>query len=184
MSELKLRPRSEEHTSELQSRLHLVCRLLLEKKNPAARREPLDQTLSQPVGTLLYLARRRHRQRAARPPAQMRVQVPPAQKQQRRMDPQGARRLLQPGFQLIVAPARHLRRGLREALYQEGLEVGLEVQRLERTDEAQPVSVGVARGTEQCQSFAQEHVVQWTRVPGKISPPVGGCRCRVYCTNS
>src|SRR2546422_1375303 len=31
--------RSEEHTSELQSRLHLVCRLLLEKKNkprPAA----------------------------------------------------------------------------------------------------------------------------------------------------
>src|SRR5687768_18154829 len=25
------RPRSEEHTSELQSRLHLVCRLLLEK---------------------------------------------------------------------------------------------------------------------------------------------------------
>src|SRR5205809_6578439 len=30
-----LRPheRSEEHTSELQSRLHLVCRLLLEKKN-------------------------------------------------------------------------------------------------------------------------------------------------------
>src|SRR2546422_6952769 len=32
---LRLRPRarrSEEHTSELQSRLHLVCRLLLEKK--------------------------------------------------------------------------------------------------------------------------------------------------------
>src|SRR5687768_17644235 len=30
--------RSEEHTSELQSRLHLVCRLLLEKKNtPACR---------------------------------------------------------------------------------------------------------------------------------------------------
>src|SRR5687768_17882867 len=27
-----LRSRSEEHTSELQSRLHLVCRLLLEKK--------------------------------------------------------------------------------------------------------------------------------------------------------
>src|SRR2546422_7844387 len=27
-----LRDRSEEHTSELQSRLHLVCRLLLEKK--------------------------------------------------------------------------------------------------------------------------------------------------------
>src|SRR2546422_7667200 len=28
----KAAPRSEEHTSELQSRLHLVCRLLLEKK--------------------------------------------------------------------------------------------------------------------------------------------------------
>src|SRR2546429_5167547 len=28
----RLRTRSEEHTSELQSRLHLVCRLLLEKK--------------------------------------------------------------------------------------------------------------------------------------------------------
>src|SRR5687768_17842947 len=28
-------PRSEEHTSELQSRLHLVCRLLLEKKQTA-----------------------------------------------------------------------------------------------------------------------------------------------------
>src|SRR2546429_4590724 len=31
-SELLHRIRSEEHTSELQSRLHLVCRLLLEKK--------------------------------------------------------------------------------------------------------------------------------------------------------
>src|SRR3989442_11600767 len=30
----ELRRRSEEHTSELQSRPHLVCRLLLEKKNP------------------------------------------------------------------------------------------------------------------------------------------------------
>src|SRR2546429_6589010 len=29
----ELQLRSEEHTSELQSRLHLVCRLLLEKKN-------------------------------------------------------------------------------------------------------------------------------------------------------
>src|SRR2546422_8473641 len=32
--------RSEEHTSELQSRLHLVCRLLLEKKNPPVMRPP------------------------------------------------------------------------------------------------------------------------------------------------
>src|SRR2546429_4605271 len=31
--DLRQRHRSEEHTSELQSRLHLVCRLLLEKKN-------------------------------------------------------------------------------------------------------------------------------------------------------
>src|SRR2546429_5288543 len=30
-------PRSEEHTSELQSRLHLVCRLLLEKKKRRTR---------------------------------------------------------------------------------------------------------------------------------------------------
>src|SRR2546422_7305781 len=30
-----VRNRSEEHTSELQSRLHLVCRLLLEKKKKA-----------------------------------------------------------------------------------------------------------------------------------------------------
>src|SRR2546422_2860894 len=30
--ELRRQQRSEEHTSELQSRLHLVCRLLLEKK--------------------------------------------------------------------------------------------------------------------------------------------------------
>src|SRR5688572_32292259 len=30
------RGRSEEHTSELQSQSNLVCRLLLEKKNPAA----------------------------------------------------------------------------------------------------------------------------------------------------
>src|SRR5688572_30648152 len=31
-------PRSEEHTSELQSQSNLVCRLLLEKKNPARSR--------------------------------------------------------------------------------------------------------------------------------------------------
>src|SRR2546422_5953871 len=33
--DLHLHLRSEEHTSELQSRLHLVCRLLLEKKTGA-----------------------------------------------------------------------------------------------------------------------------------------------------
>src|SRR2546422_7060592 len=37
------RARSEEHTSELQSRLHLVCRLLLEKKNKKARRSMIPK---------------------------------------------------------------------------------------------------------------------------------------------
>src|SRR2546429_3426882 len=41
--------RSEEHTSELQSRLHLVCRLLLEKKNT-------QQTTSSPINRLPPLA--------------------------------------------------------------------------------------------------------------------------------
>src|SRR2546422_4648616 len=36
--------RSEEHTSELQSRLHLVCRLLLEKKK---KNRPVDPARSQ-----------------------------------------------------------------------------------------------------------------------------------------
>src|SRR2546422_4649711 len=39
-SELPARARSEEHTSELQSRLHLVCRLLLEKKKPRGFSSP------------------------------------------------------------------------------------------------------------------------------------------------
>src|SRR2546422_6420150 len=39
--------RSEEHTSELQSRLHLVCRLLLEKKKMDARAHPLEVNASQ-----------------------------------------------------------------------------------------------------------------------------------------
>src|SRR2546429_4077176 len=36
--------RSEEHTSELQSRLHLVCRLLLEKKKLCTERRVTRQT--------------------------------------------------------------------------------------------------------------------------------------------
>src|SRR5690625_6790184 len=36
----KLTKRSEEHTSELQSRGHLVCRLLLEKKKPVRHLYP------------------------------------------------------------------------------------------------------------------------------------------------
>src|SRR2546429_848185 len=43
--------RSEEHTSELQSRLHLVCRLLLEKKKKTIARIALKQYL------LMYLIR-------------------------------------------------------------------------------------------------------------------------------
>src|SRR2546429_3496258 len=46
----RLRTRSEEHTSELQSRLHLVCRLLLEKKKA---RESYEAT---PMPTRLMLA--------------------------------------------------------------------------------------------------------------------------------
>src|SRR5256884_5547338 len=38
--------RSEEHTSELQSRLHLVCRLLLEKKKTLTNTQNLTHTLS------------------------------------------------------------------------------------------------------------------------------------------
>src|SRR5256884_6150816 len=38
--------RSEEHTSELQSRLHLVCRLLLEKKNTFAHLDQLAALMS------------------------------------------------------------------------------------------------------------------------------------------
>src|SRR5690348_17674103 len=39
------RERSEEHTSELQSPVHLVCRLLLEKKKNADRKSAEDVTL-------------------------------------------------------------------------------------------------------------------------------------------
>src|SRR2546429_3847728 len=42
-----LEARSEEHTSELQSRLHLVCRLLLEKKK-AVHRIRLDPVRAHP----------------------------------------------------------------------------------------------------------------------------------------
>src|SRR3712207_6880982 len=37
----RIRPRSEEHTSELQSRQYLVCRLLLEKTKELHSRHPL-----------------------------------------------------------------------------------------------------------------------------------------------
>src|SRR6266487_5306652 len=40
--------RSEEHTSELQSPVHLVCRLLLEKKKPTTQTVSQPQTKTQP----------------------------------------------------------------------------------------------------------------------------------------
>src|SRR5256884_6681066 len=46
-------PRSEEHTSELQSRLHLVCRLLLEKKkNTNQPRADIIHTHLAPLTTI------------------------------------------------------------------------------------------------------------------------------------
>src|SRR2546429_4407297 len=50
--------RSEEHTSELQSRLHLVCRLLLEKKNISHGFARLDWAVA-----FLHLLHRPHRRR-------------------------------------------------------------------------------------------------------------------------
>src|SRR5205809_5418850 len=44
--------RSEEHTSELQSRLHLVCRLLLEKKK---------KTIKKTIHTVLYKKNYKHK---------------------------------------------------------------------------------------------------------------------------
>src|SRR2546422_5479244 len=43
----RARRRSEEHTSELQSRLHLVCRLLLEKKKKNSKPPNKDATTLQ-----------------------------------------------------------------------------------------------------------------------------------------
>src|SRR5689334_24148596 len=44
--------RSEEHTSELQSQFHLVCRLLLEKKNNNIRYRALHRCARRPVPQL------------------------------------------------------------------------------------------------------------------------------------
>src|ERR1041385_2735017 len=64
---MKPAARSEEHTSELQSRLHLVCRLLLEKKQirpaePSPRRHLVvarRRKLRQRLDLLSCLSRRR-----------------------------------------------------------------------------------------------------------------------------
>src|SRR2546422_4824004 len=45
---LDLAVRSEEHTSELQSRLHLVCRLLLEKKKDPTSTSPIPHRCPAP----------------------------------------------------------------------------------------------------------------------------------------
>src|SRR2546429_6556546 len=49
------RERSEEHTSELQSRLHLVCRLLLEKKKNSTTELKLQLTISTNHSRHLYV---------------------------------------------------------------------------------------------------------------------------------
>src|SRR2546422_2440999 len=50
----RVRERSEEHTSELQSRLHLVCRLLLEKKKKKIKKLYIYIQLSM-VKLLVYV---------------------------------------------------------------------------------------------------------------------------------
>src|SRR2546429_7272186 len=52
--------RSEEHTSELQSRLHLVCRLLLEKKKKLGARKADIQLPLQPCVRSQYLRSLHH----------------------------------------------------------------------------------------------------------------------------
>src|SRR2546422_1695233 len=56
--------RSEEHTSELQSRLHLVCRLLLEKKKKSSVGVVFNAEMIRPKQTMVahgLLGRSRHR---------------------------------------------------------------------------------------------------------------------------
>src|SRR2546429_1315575 len=52
--EFALGTRSEEHTSELQSRLHLVCRLLLEKKKK--RTHMSTMTIDRTAGSSVYIS--------------------------------------------------------------------------------------------------------------------------------
>src|SRR5260370_23217351 len=52
-----LRKRSEEHTSELQSHLNLVCRLLLEKKKTSTLLLCLARTPLDPPGSLTTIPR-------------------------------------------------------------------------------------------------------------------------------
>src|SRR5437899_10086229 len=50
-----LDPRSEEHTSELQSLRHLVCRLLLEKKKNKTEKETLNPAIKRSRQTPNYI---------------------------------------------------------------------------------------------------------------------------------
>src|SRR2546429_3600169 len=54
VNQLRLWIRSEEHTSELQSRLHLVCRLLLEKKNHQPHPQHHPHTTATPFAHLVH----------------------------------------------------------------------------------------------------------------------------------
>src|SRR5438874_3630769 len=74
------RARSEEHTSELQSRRDLVCRLLLEKKNYQSGR--VDDGLLRPCAAvadhqLLLAVRRQHGELVARSSGAARDDAPP-----------------------------------------------------------------------------------------------------------
>src|SRR5256884_568049 len=76
---LRGKRRSEEHTSELQSRLHLVCRLLLEKKNtPAWLPPPPGEVPAAPPPSLARPPRGRDslRRAAVRPPGVTAVASP------------------------------------------------------------------------------------------------------------
>src|SRR5436305_11358996 len=52
----KLNQRSEEHTSELQSRPHLVCRLLLEKKKKKMMKDTTTDDTSSTQSTYVHLS--------------------------------------------------------------------------------------------------------------------------------
>src|SRR2546422_5301815 len=58
VSPVRISTRSEEHTSELQSRLHVVCRLLLEKKNAVLVTTVVTAATHPELGAILTFAQR------------------------------------------------------------------------------------------------------------------------------
>ena len=64
------------------------------------------------------------------------------------MDAQCVRRFLQTDIQLVVPPCRDARDPPRDAFRQERLQVGLEMQRLERTEQGQLTIIRIARGAQ------------------------------------